>query len=156
MNPITEINLELFADYFQIYLQDEQANDTLVWTDEEVEQLLAITDGIIGVGTARNMTVPVTLKIYDAEPEILPDNLHEIGKINECDLEVRSGKIAIFGCTDYFPDAKRMELKNGIYRARMYYGNLEKLSEDGLEGDDFYEIHLWPTGEKQGLKIIKS
>ena len=29
-----------------------------------------------------------------------------IGKINECDTEVKSGKIAIAGCTDYFPEAK--------------------------------------------------
>ena len=33
--------------------------------------------------------------------------------------------------------------------------NLDKLSEDGLDGDDFYEIHLWKTDRKQDLKIIK-
>ena len=43
-----------------------------------------------------------------------------IGQINECDTEVKSGKIAISGCTDYFPEAKRIELKNGIYNARIY------------------------------------
>ena len=78
-----------------------------------------------------------------------------IGQINECDIEVISGKIVISGCTDYFPDAKRIELKNGIYRARIYYGNLEKISEDGLDGEDFYEIHLWQTDKKQDLKIVK-
>ena len=43
-----------------------------------------------------------------------------IGQINEYDTEVKSGKIAIAGCTDYFPEAKRIELKNGIYNARIY------------------------------------
>ena len=141
---ITEIKLELFADYFQFYIQDENANGDLSekWTDEAVEQLLAITDGTIGVGTVRNMDVPVTIKTFDTEPAFLTDVENVIGQINECNIEVNSGKVVIAGCTDYFPDAKRIELKNGIYRARIYYGNLDKLSEDGLDGEDFYEIHL--------------
>ena len=155
---ITEIQLELFADYFQFYIQDENANGDLSekWTDEAVEQLLAITDGTIGVGTVRNMDVPVTIKIFDFKPPFLTDVENVIGQINECDIEVNSGKIVIAGCTDYFPEAKRIELKNGIYRARIYYGNLDKLSEDGLDGEDFYEIHLWMTNKQENLKIIKN
>ena len=101
------------------------------------------------------MDVPVTIKMFDIEPPFLPDNENEIGQINECDIEVNSGKIVIAGCTDYFPDAKRIDLKNGIHRARIYYGNLDKLSEGGLDGEDFYEIHLWQTDKKQDLKTIK-
>ena len=155
---ITEIKLELFADYFQFYIQDENANGDLSekWTDEAVEQLLAITDGTIGVGTVRNMDVPVTIKTFDTEPAFLTDVENVIGQINECNIEVNSGKVVIAGCTDYFPDAKRIELKNGIYRARIYYGNLDKLSEDGLDGEDFYEIHLWMTNKQENLKIIKN
>jgi hypothetical protein len=157
MTTTNEIKLELFADYFQFYIQDEKVDGDLSdsWTTEAVELLLATTDGTIGIGTVRNMDVPVTIKTFDIEPQFLTDNKNEIGQINECDIEVSSGKIAIAGCTDYFPDAKRIELKNGIYRARIYYGNLDKLSEDGLDGEDFYEIHLWQTDKKQGLKTIK-
>jgi hypothetical protein len=50
----------------------------------------------------------------------------------------------------------RIKVNTGIYRARIYYGNLDEISEDGLEGEDFYEIHLWQTNEKKELKIIKS
>lgn len=102
------------------------------------------------------MDVPVTIKIFTAKPAFLTDNEKAIGQINEFDIAVSSGKIVVAGCTDYFPDAKRIELENGIYRARIYYGNLDKISEDGLEGDDFYEIHLWKTSKKQGVKIIKN
>ena len=153
-----EIKLKLFADFFQFYIQDEKAETDLSdkWTIETVEQLLAVADGIVGIGTVRNMFVSVTVKVFDAEPMFLTDNEIEIGQINECDLEVGSGKIVIAGCTDYFPDAKRMELENGIYRVRIYYCNLDKISEDRLEGNDFYEIHLWRTNEKQNLKIVKS
>ena len=139
-----EIRLELFADYFQFYIQDEKAGGDLSdkWTKEASDMLLATTDGTIGIGTARNMVVPVAIKTFDTEPVFLTDEEDAIGKINECNIEVRSGRIVVAGCTDYFPDAKRIELENGIYRARIYYGNLDKISEDGLDGEDFYEIHL--------------
>ena len=157
MTVINEIKLELFADYFQFYIQDEKVDGDLSdkWTTEAVELLLATTDGTIGVGTVRNMDVPVTIKTFDTDPPLLTDDENVIGQINECDIKVSSGKIVIAGCTEYFPDAKRIELQNGIYRARIYYGNLDKLSENGLDGDDFYEIHLWQTNKKQDLKIIK-
>lgn len=154
-----EIKLELFADYFQFYIQDEKANGDLSdqWTEEAVEQLLAITDGTIGVGTVRNMDVSVIIKTYDIDPLFLTDcENNTIGQINECDINVTSGKIVIAGCTDYFPDAKRIELNNGIYRARIYYLNLDKLSEDGFNGEDFYEIHLWLTDKQENVKIIKN
>ncbi|MBR2649851.1 MAG: hypothetical protein IKD55_13475 [Sediminibacterium sp.] len=156
MVATNEIKFELFADHFQFYIQDEKVNGDLSdsWTKKANDILLATTDGAFGVGTARNMNVPVTIKIFETEPEFLND-VNSIDQINECDIEVSSGKIVIAGCTDYFPDAKRIELKNGIYRTRIYYANLDKLSEDGLDGDDFYEIHLWLTDKKQDLKIIK-
>jgi len=158
MTARNEIKLELFADYFQFYIQDENADGHLSdkWTTEAVEILLATTVGTIGIGTVRNMDVPVTVKTFDKEPPFMTDEENVIGQINECDIDVSSGKIAISGCTDYFPDAKRIELKNGIYRARIYYGNLEKISEDGLDGEDFYEVHLWKTDKKQDLKIVKA
>ena len=34
-----------------------------------------------------------------------------------------------------------------MYRARIYYGGLNSLSEDGLEGDDHYRVVLWPDDE---------
>jgi hypothetical protein len=158
MIEVNEIKLELFADYFQFYILDEKVELDLGdnWTNEAVNKLLVSTNGVIAIGTVRNMTVPVTVKTFDSEPLFLSDSENLIGKINECDLEITSGKIVIMGCTDYFPDAKRMELENGIYRARIYYGNLDKISEDGLDGDDFYEVHLWKTNRKKGLKTIKS
>ena len=157
MTATTEIKLRLFADYFQFYIQDEKTDSDLsnCWTTEAVDILAATAEGIIGIGTVRNMEVPVTIKIFNMEPHLLKEIENEIGQINECDIEVKSGKIVIAGCTDYFPDAKRIVLKNGVYRVRIYYGNLDKISDDGLDGEDFYEIHIWPTDRKQDLKTIK-
>jgi len=144
---------KLFADYFQFYLQDETVVGDLsdCWTQEAVDRLLAVAPGTIGVGTVRNMTVPLVVEVRDAEPDEDSSNWDQV---NECDLEVQSGRVVVAGCTDYFPDAARIDLPPGSYRARLYYGNLDALSDDGLDGDDRYKVALWsaPPGP---LKVIK-
>jgi hypothetical protein len=151
------IKVELFADYFQIIVQDENAEQTFEWlySENDIERLLTVLPGTIIIGTVRNMDVPLTIKLYDIDPGILSD-LETIGQINECDIEVKSNKLIVMGSSDYQPDALRIELINGLYRARIYYGNLEEISIDGLDGEDFYEIHLWHSVKNRAVEIIKS
>ncbi len=143
----------LFADYFQFYLQDESVDGDLSdsWTQEAVDRLLAIAPGTIGVGTVRNMNVPVTVEIEDGP---LNEDASVWDQINECTIDVPSGRLVIAGCTDYFPDAARIELSPGSYRARIYYGNLSELSTDQLNGTDHYRIVLW-RGAPSPLNTIK-
>jgi hypothetical protein len=154
MDPIQALNLELFTDYFQFYIQDEQnvGESGDAWTDEKVAMLLTTTTGIMWIGTVRNMNAPVSVKLFASEPLVAERD--DIGQVNECDLEITSGKAVIAGCTDYLPDAQRMDLANGIYRARIYYSNLDKISADGLDGEDYYEVHLWLTNEKQATTVL--
>jgi hypothetical protein len=44
VNTLTEVRVELFADYLQFYIQDEKAVGDLSekWTEEAVNMLLAI------------------------------------------------------------------------------------------------------------------
>ena len=137
-----EYNFELFADYFQFYLQDEGQEDlSLDWTEEETKDRVALAPNTIGVGTARNTTVPVTIEVRAAPPN---EVLEQWDKVYECSIDVPSGKLVVAGCTDYLPDAARIEVAPGPYRARVYHGDLETLSEDGLEGEDYYKVILWP------------
>lgn len=149
-----EYHFELFADYFQFYLQDEQAEGDLSdsWTPEAVRLELALAPGTIGVGTVRNMTVPVTVEVRDAAPEKEDDSIWD--QINECSIDLLSGQLVIAGCTDDFSEAARIPLAAGCYGARIYYGQLEALSDDGLDGNDHYRIVLWPS-EKLELTILK-
>jgi hypothetical protein len=135
-------HFDLFADYHQFYLQDEPVDGNLSdsWTQEATDRLLAITDGTVGVGTARNMMVSVDVQVLDAEPH---HSFDEWNQVNECSINVGSGRIVIAGCTDYFPDAARIQVAPGMYRARIYYAKLDTLSEDGLEGEDHYRVVLW-------------
>lgn len=132
----------LMADYFQFYLQDEQSSGDLSdhWTHEALQRLLAVGPGVIGVGTVRNMEVPVVVEVIEAEPEV---DAEAWDHVVECELDVPSGRVVIVGCTDYFPGAARFDVKPGSYRARISYGSLNELSDDGLDGDDRYRVQLW-------------
>ena|ERR1700675_4995163 len=146
---------EVFADYFQFYLQDESAKGDLSdsWTQEAVDRLLAVTPGAIGVGTVRNMNVPVIVEVDNEEPA--SDDINAWDQVNECSVEIQSGRIVVSGCTDYFPDAARVDVKPGWHRARIYYGDLDSLSENGREGRDHYKVVLWNAAPGP-LKVIKT
>ena len=96
--------LVLFADYFQFYIQDEAAKGDLsqAWNEEATDRLLALAPGTVGIGTVRNMDVPVTVDILTHAPE---DDFSAWDHVVEAGLDVASGRIVIAGCTDYVPDA---------------------------------------------------
>jgi hypothetical protein len=145
--------LVLFADYFQFYVRDEAANGDLsqAWNEETTDRMLALAPGTVGIGTVRNMDVPVTVDILDHAPE---DDFSEWDHVVETSLDVASGRIVIAGCTDYVPDAKRIEIPPGTYRVRVSYGALDTLSEDGLSGDDRYRLQLW-LAAPTAVRILK-
>jgi hypothetical protein len=150
---VQEYKFDLFADYFQFYLQDEKADADLsqCWTEQAVNDLIAVDSGVIGVGTVRNMTVSVAVEICDIEPK---EDESKWQHITECSISIPSGSLVIMGCSDYFPDAPRIRIKPDTYQAKVYYGGLDSVSEDGLDGDDFYKVVLW-NGESTEPKVIK-
>ena len=113
---------EIFADYRQFYLQDENADfdSSENWTEQSTKDLLLVTPGTITVGTVRPMDVPVTIEIHDSEPT---DDFALWEHINECSMNISSGKIVVAGCTEYFPDAARISVEAGNYRAKILYGD---------------------------------
>lgn len=113
-----EHRFETFADSFQLYLQDDDirfGDLSEAWTDEAVEKMLALGPHVIGVGTARDMTMPVTVSICEARP-----NIGDAGfeRINECAIQIDTGRLVIAGCTDHFPDAARIAVAPGTYKMR--------------------------------------
>jgi hypothetical protein len=138
---------QIFADYHQFYLQDDDMSFgdlSNAWTDEATNRLLAVASHVIGVGTVRNMKVPVSVVIHESSPKINPG---EWDHITTASLQIDSGRIVVAGCTDYYPDAARIEVKPGVYEAIICYANLASLSPDGLKGEDSYHIHLFPGRE---------
>lgn len=138
---------DIFADYHQFYLQDDDQSFgdlSQAWTEEATDRLLAVAPHVIGVGTVRNMEVPVSVVIHEAQPKIDPDKWDHI---TTASLKIDTGRIVVAGCTDYYPDAARIDVKPGIYEAIVCYANLASLSTDGLDGEDSYHVHLFPGRE---------
>jgi hypothetical protein len=136
------IDLIVFADYHQFYLQDDDVRFgdlSDAWTPEATDRLMAVADHVVGIGTVRNMEVPVHLAIVAELPDL---DSSQWDRVNRSSLVCDTGRIVVAGCTDYFPDAKRIEVKPGTYDVLVGYKNLESLSEDGLEGDDSYHVFL--------------
>src|SRR5919205_1005823 len=99
----SETKLEIFADYHQFYLSDEGATSRTedIWTDpQSVFDMIDAGPGEVAVGTVRNFTVPVTVRILDSNPECNPDRRDHV---TEASLEITSGRLVVMGCTDYEP-----------------------------------------------------
>jgi len=97
------------------------------------------------------MKVPVVVEIADQAPD---DDVAQWDQVNECSIDVPSGRLVVVGCTDYFPDAARIDLPPGSYRARIYYGSLGVLNPNGLEGDDHYRVVLW-NAPPSSVRVLK-
>ena len=150
---MTRHELTLFADYHQFYIQDEAADGDLSesWTADAELSLVAVAPGTVGVGTARNVDVPVTIEISATEPD---SDFAAFDPVVDCSIAIQSGTLVAAGCTDYFPEAARFPLAPGTYRVRVCFSGLDSLSADGLDGDDAYRLVLWP-GEPMIPVVLK-
>jgi hypothetical protein len=152
----------LFADYYQLYLEDCQlASELDQWEGEEsvahvaridahvaavlspdaYARQLGVTHGTLCILTARNVTVPLTIRLRADAPA---DDFTSWDRVVEARFDVPSGCIVIHGPSDYFPEAPRIAVTAGVYRARVSYGGLDTISADGMEGEDHYRVELWP------------
>lgn len=142
-----EYRLIIFADYYQFYIQDEVADGNLSdsWNNEAEKRLLAITEGTVGIGTFSNKYILVELIVLDKhECEYLKDEEYW-DKINECTINIKSNKLVIAGCTDYFPEAERIEVKGEILRIKVYY----------KQRPEHYKMVIYPVNEMEKVKVIK-
>ncbi|MGY5615417.1 hypothetical protein [Vibrio brasiliensis] len=148
-------SLEIFADYNQVYLHDEtiESDLSVAWDDQAYEKLIVVDHGCIEISTARNMDVPVEIVVSDEKPDIDKKSWEHIVY---CGITLASGLLVVRGPSDYLPDATRVKLKPGNYAAYVLYKGLTTLSEDGLEGDDYYKIILWPSDDAVDVTVLKN
>jgi hypothetical protein len=146
--------LQLFADYHQFYLQDDDpkyGDLSEAWTDEATKRLLAVAPHVVGVGTVRNVDVPVTIEVHKSRPII---DMSTWDQVNLAPLHIDTGRIAVAGCTDYLPDALRVRVRPGAYDVLVCYSGLGTVSDDGLKGADSYWIALYP-GSTPTVTVLK-
>lgn len=139
-----KLEFALFADYFQFYIQDDDIkygdlSDS--WTTQATEQMLAKSDHGLGIGTVRNSTVPVFVEISKSLPTFNPTDWD---RLNHAELACFTGRLVIAGCTDYFPDAQRIEVQPTTYAVVIGYKNITTVSENHCKGEDSYHLFLAP------------
>jgi hypothetical protein len=151
---MNKFSLNLFADYFQLYLMDVESQDDTsdIWTDQALDFKLAIMRNTVAVGTFRNVDVTVEIELHDEEPSL---DLEEWDHAALGYIEIKSGKCAVFGCTDYLPDAKKIDMVPGIYSVLSLAKGLDTITEEWEDAGDLYRVVLWPSMARE-YKVLKN
>ncbi|MFF5206306.1 hypothetical protein [Streptosporangium sp. NPDC000396] len=157
----------LHAGHFQFYLQDTETygkavkngdNDEDSWT-EEASQLLRIgvEPASIAVGTARRDWVLMILHVYASPPPA--DLSEEADHVVEADLDLRTGRLSIYGCGQKPGTEDVLVLPPGTYRTRVSYMPTQSVPPDTNEaeqGDHFdYRVEMWATTEGTDIHVLK-
>ncbi len=150
---MTTHKFTLFADYFQIYLMDDSANDDIseIWTEKALNLKLAIANNTLAIGTFRNVDVNLEVEIIKNEPQL---DITEWDHITKGYFTSPLGKCAVFGCTDYLPDAKRITFPKGNYAVYSMANGLDTITDEWEDADDYYKIIMWPSSTQE-YKSIK-
>lgn len=135
--------LEIFADYFQFVLQDEDCEDdfSVIWTPEAVERMLAVGQRSLSVGTLRNVTVPVEIHVLSSRPDL---QLSCYDHVSEASFSAPSGQVAVLGCTDYLPDAFRITVAPGQLQVLFAASGIDTIQNEWEAAKDVYSVFLWP------------
>jgi len=128
---------------------EEDTSD--IWTEKALNLKLGILPNTLAIGTFRNVDVPLHLEILDEEPNV---NLEEWDHVSLGYFSIKSGQCAVFGCTDYLPDAQKIEMCPGTYSAFSMAKELDSITEEWEEADDLYKVILWPSSANE-YKAVK-
>ena len=138
--PRHRCRLAIFADYHQFYVWDPQKSGQKApedWSNQDVVNRAKTAAGVVVICPVRNMTVPVEVGIWDSEPQVIFDAWQHVIVAPLA----TGGLIEIHECTG--GSHACFSVEPGDYTVRALYRGLDTLSEDGLEGKDFYEIQIW-------------
>lgn len=153
---IQKHSLEIFADYGEIALVDCSPEawgsvEFPAWTAANHATRVVAGDGVLALATARNVTVPFELEIYDSAPHL---DIDLFDHVVECGLTLRSGRIVVAGFDE--SDFESF-LPTGTYQAIVTFSGLSTVDfgDDGeLVGEDLYRIALW-RGIDRPLRVVR-
>lgn len=134
------IDLTLRADYYQIQVFDAESETDLgdFWTEEATAEGVVTADDALAIITSTNLHVGVSVDVLEREPSAPDANADHVV---EGDLRVPSGKVVVMGCTDYLPDATRVDVGRGWHRVRAvrFGAGEESAVEEQLR------LSIWPV-----------
>lgn len=132
---------------------DEGSDDdfSAIWTEEALKRMLAVGETSVCPGTLRNVSVPVEIRVGQSEPLI---DLAAYDHAASASLHVPSGRLVVMGCTDYLPEAPRIELPAGTYQLLYLASGVDTITNEWDPADDRYLVHLWP-GPQRAATLLK-
>lgn len=142
------------ADYYQFYVFDsgrEPFAAKYSWDEEDSRRMLIVEPGLLGIGTARNFAVHVSIEVVPKRPEI---HWKTANRVVETFIDVPTGRLVIAGCTESEKQYRYISVPSSGYRALVVYENLESAWLFGLLRRDRYRLVLWP-GHECETKVIK-
>ncbi|TWU06725.1 hypothetical protein CA54_51240 [Symmachiella macrocystis] len=144
-------SFQVFADYFQFYLWDKEKRPIapVDYTDEDIKRRVKTAPYIVVIQTARNMSVPFQIEIYETAPGFEANDWDHIA---ECSLDVPSGCLQIHESTGG-PIAD-FTVTPSCFRIRAFFGKLGGVSDNGLDGNDHYKVTMWPA-EYLEVHVVK-
>jgi len=143
-------HLEIFADYFQFYLWDSDKRPApVIWSEQNVRDRAHVALGVVVICPIRNMRVPLEVSIWEEEPHtVFADWQHVV----EAPLELEKDNLEVYECCG--ERKAQFAVPRGSYTVRALFRGLDTLSEDGLKGDDFYSVEVWPA-KLDALRVVK-
>jgi hypothetical protein len=145
-----ELVIEL--DHSQFYIEDDHPRlsgkpmDGSFYLDRvwvEPGHILVVTERFDG-------DTRVVVEALECRPD---EPLDAWDHVVECGIALPSGHLNLRSLAYDDLLAARLEVPPGSYRALIFYGGLDTVTDDG-EGDDHYRVVLWPgrVGEPKVLK----
>ncbi|MEU8265436.1 hypothetical protein AB0C02_33165 [Micromonospora sp. NPDC048999] len=152
------VKLTLFADYYQIHAFDEgsQADFGDEWTDQAVDDRLAVAEDGVAIGTTVNVNVAVSVEVLNGPPA---DDSIEFDHVVEASIRCSSGHLVVMGCTDYEPDARRFPVTAGWLRLRASQSNLDQALQADIDSDDDPQtmerlrLQVWPAAAERSVVV---
>ncbi|HEY9002795.1 MAG TPA: hypothetical protein VIM89_15680 [Mucilaginibacter sp.] len=147
--------LDFRTAYSQFYIIDPMvdydAGSFNFWTAEAFNDMLAIGNGILGVGIGSYGHVK-------AELEMLPKNNSQndytkYDHVVEAGIKIESGLLQIIDCPNS-EIALSIAIEPKTYRVRIYSAGLSESIPDEDEGKDYYRIEIWPDNNIE-RKVLK-
>ena len=142
----------IFADYFQIFVCDPvfTSSEVALWNEQMGRDRLVALPHTLSFMTGRNMSVPVDFFQHDGEPDLtariaLADHAVIAGLTSE------TGRIEVSGCTGH--DPFDFFVQSGP--VGVSFLSFDLASIDDLEGDDRYELHVWPATHVAPPVVLK-
>ncbi|HEX8552368.1 MAG TPA: hypothetical protein VF681_12540 [Abditibacteriaceae bacterium] len=146
----------LHAEWNQIYLEDaacpvEATADPDFWDETAMRDGMANAQTIVAVGTVRHGEVVVSVAIRSEAPT---DDIEQWDHVVDAALTIPSGRLRVRGGGDAPEASEVIHVTPGVYQLRAFYGNLDVEDIDSANGDDFYNVVLWPS-EWREREVIK-